>query len=140
MQLYLLNALITPYDTKRDETAVFVMKRMDTNEVIELFKMSREANIDIVSAIGHQSTADFLKEIFPEEIARHFTYDRKSIYFEQGDLGLVFRVTTRGDKFKEHTIEDLRTFHAQNETEFLLISRVYHPEITLNPYFPKAEV
>jgi hypothetical protein len=139
MKLYVLNALITPYDTKKDETAVFIMKRMDKNEVMELFKMSREANVDIVSAIGHQSTSDFLKEIFPEEIGRHFTYNRKSIYFEEGDLGLVFRVTTRGDTFKEHTIEDLRTFHTQNETEFLLISRVYHPEITLNPYFSKVE-
>lgn len=139
MKLYLLNALITPYDTKRNETAVFIMKRMENEEVIELFQMSREADIDIVSAIGHQATSDFLKEIFSEEIGRCFTYDRKSIYFEEGDIGLVFRVTVRGDTFKEHTLEDLRAFHARNETEFLLISRVYHPEITLNPYFPKAE-
>lgn len=139
MKFYLLNALITPYDTKKDETAVFIMKRMEKNEVIELFEMCRQANIDIVSSIGHQATSDFLKEVFPKEIGRHFSYNRKSIFFEEGDLGLVFRVTARGDTFKEHTIEDLRTFHAQNNTEFLLISRVYHPEITLNPYFQKVE-
>ncbi len=139
MKLYLLNALITPYDTKKDETAVFIMKRMERNEVIQLFDMCREANVEIVSSIGHQATSDFLKEIFPEEIGRYFSYHRQAIFFEEGDLGLVFRVTVRGDTFKEHTIEDLRTFHANHNTEFLLISRVYHPEITLNPYFQQVE-
>jgi hypothetical protein len=139
MKLYLLNALVTPFKAKKGEVATFIMQLMEKEELIQTIRLIEREDAEIVSAFGHQDTVTFMKEILPEDVARFFVYNRKDIYFEEGDLALVFRVTDRGQNLKEHNLEDLRRFYASDSFEFIFISRVFAPSLALNPYFKKQE-
>jgi len=139
MKLYLLNALITPFHAQKGEVATFIMQRLELDELIDTIRLVEKERVEILSAIGHQDTVTFLHEILPEDVGRLFMYNRENIYLEEGDMAIVFRVADRGEKFKEHTLEDLKNFYAADNVEFILISRVFAPTLTLNPYFKKKE-
>lgn len=142
MKLYLLNALITPYQSSDQSTAAFLCRTINQSEYINIFRQAVQDNRQIVSSLGHQSTIDYLKTIFPEDIRHWFTKNREPIFFEEGDLGLAFRITDRGAQMTEWTLDDIQTFYQQGKTEFVLISRIFAPELVLDPanYFSAEEV
>jgi hypothetical protein len=83
---------------------------------------------------------EFLKEILPSDLKDLIKYNRGHLYLKEGDMALVFRITERGDILKEHSFEELMNFYKKGKFEFVLISRVYAPEVVLNPgnYFKKG--
>lgn len=141
MKLYLLNALITPFEAKENEMAVFIVQKMSQEKFMNIFHTAVENGLEVVSAIGHKSTADFLKEIMPDDLKKFATHQRKEIYIEEGDMALIFRVAVRGERIKEFSFEELKKFHEKKQTEFLMLSRVYAPETVFTPtgFFKKGE-
>ena len=59
---------------------------------------------DIISAIGHQATADALEEILGEPIPMN----RIQVKLEKGDVALVFRLKTRLPEGKVLTADELK--------------------------------
>jgi hypothetical protein len=133
MKLYLLNALITPFEAEENETAVFVVQKLSEEKFVEIFRLGVESGAEIVSAIGHPSTAEFLKEILPDDLKKFITFDRKEIFIEEGDNALIFRITQRAEKMQEWTRENIRNFYKNGHIEFLTLSRVFMPEVVMNP-------
>jgi hypothetical protein len=133
MKLYLLNALITPFDTERSDSAFFVVKKISKDEYEDIFKSAIKQNFEIVSVIGHQSTVEFLKSILSQELRSYIHYRRTEINLEEGDLALIVRVKVRGKSIKEHSVEDLHKYYDADELEFLTLSRIYKPELLLQP-------
>ena len=133
MKLFLLNALITPFDTEKSESAFFVVKKISKEEYEEIFKSAIKQKFEIVSVIGHQSTVDFLKTIITDKIADYIEYNRTEISLEEGDLALVMRVKMRGKSIREHSVEDLKKYYASDQVEFLTLSRIFKPELVLQP-------
>ncbi|AOY59360.1 STIV orfB116 family protein [Desulfococcus multivorans] len=133
MKLFLLNALINPYQGDPDETAVFITRRIDLPLYEQILKIAVEDGRDVVSALGHESTVDFLKGILAPDAAKHLVFNRESIFFEPGDLGLVCRVAERGDFMKEWSLAELMDLHKNGRIEFFLVTRVFAPELILDP-------
>jgi hypothetical protein len=140
MRVCLLNALITPFDTDGAEIAAFIAQKIDLARYESILKEAKASGLEVESYLGHESTADFLKDLVSEELKEHFVMNRVNLNLEEGDLALVFRVTNRGPMMKEHSLEDLKAFYEKGETEFVLLSRVAMPEIVLNPslYFQQV--
>lgn len=141
MRLFLLNALISPYQNKGEPFAVFMSKPLDMDEYVAILRQAVADGLEIRSSLGHESTVAFLRKLVPDELAEHFVFNRESIFFEEGDMGLAFRIANRGQQMKEHTLEELEAFHAQGEVEFHLLSRVHSPELVFDPctYFSGGE-
>jgi hypothetical protein len=134
MKLYLLNALITPFDTEKGESAFFVVKKISKDEYEEIFKAAINQHFEIVSVIGHKSTVEFLKSIVCEEIKSYIHYNRTEISLEEGDLALVARVKIRGESIREHNVKDLHKYYKSGKLEFLTLSRIYKPELVFKPH------
>jgi len=142
LNLYLLNALIMPFETKKNEIATFIAQKITQDRYQEILTLALKEKSNIKSYIGHHSTVEFLKEILPSELKDLIKYNRGHLYLKEGDMALVFRITERGDMLKEHSFEELMNFYKKGKFEFVLISRVYAPEVVLNPsnYFKKGGV
>ncbi|MGQ9847989.1 MAG: STIV orfB116 family protein [Bacteroidales bacterium] len=140
MNLYLLNALIMPFETKKNEIATFIAQKITKEKYEEIMTLAKKEKRNIKSFIGHNSTVNFLKEILPSKLKSYIKYNRGHLMLKEGDMALVFRITERGEMLKEFTIEELRKFYKAGKYEFVLISRVYAPEAVLNPanYFKKG--
>jgi len=133
MKLYLLNALITPFKAGSEETAVFVCRKIDQSTFEDVIRAAEKDGWEIVSALGHQTTVDFLHSILAPDVAKYVTFNRQEVYFEPGDVGLIWRVFTRTQEFKEWSVEELKEFYQAGKTEFLMSARVFAPELILNP-------
>lgn len=133
MKLYLLNALITPFEAEENEMAVFVVQKVTQEKWEKIFKQAISNKMEIVSVIGHQTTVDFLKEQISDEFKQLISYNRGTVNLEEGDMALIFRITERGEKIQQWSLEDIRNFHNRGKTEFLILSRVYAPEVVFNP-------
>lgn len=142
MKLYLLNALITPFQAEEDEMAVFVVQKLTKEKFIEIFQLAVENGLEVISAIGHKSTAEFLKQLMPEDLKNYVSYQRKEIFIEEGDMALIFRITERANKIQEWTLYELENFYKNGKIEFLTLSRVYQPDMVLNPanFFSYKEI
>jgi hypothetical protein len=129
-----------PFETKKNEIATFIAQKITKESFEEILTLALKEQSNIKSYIGHHSTVEFLKEILPSELKNLIKYNRGHLYLKEGDMALVFRVTERGDMLKEHSLEELLNFYNKGKIEFVLISRVYAPEIVLNPgnYFQKG--
>jgi len=135
-RLYLLNALITPYQPKsEDEFALFSVQKINLEKFKEIFEQAIDAGFEIVSSIRHQGTIDFLKEVLPEKFHKYLVVDNRYVYFEEGDIGLVFRLNVRDQKLEEKPYEEVKTLFEEGKSEFLFISRTIAPEIIFNPAF-----
>lgn len=141
MKLYLLNALIMPYDGETDETAVFVSRKIDKKLYERIIRDAKQEYRDIISVFGHQSTVSFMHSILAEDIKQEIELSRSMINFDPGDIGLVVRVAERGENFQEWSFEELKEFYDQGKIEFYLISRVFSPELIMDPanYFAVEE-
>lgn len=133
MKLYLLNALITPFEAEENEMAVFVVQKVSQLKWEQIFKQSINDNMEVVSVIGHQTTVDFLKEQLPDGLNQLIIYHRGTVNMEEGDMALIFRITERGENIQQWSLEEIRNFHNNGKTEFLILSRVYAPEVVFNP-------
>lgn len=133
MRVFLLNALITPFQAEENEMAVFIVQKISEEKFIKSFELVVENNLEVISAIGHKSTADFLKNMLPENLKKFVSYQRKEIFIEESDMALIFRITERAEKIQEWTLADLQDFYSQGKIEFLTLSRIDKPEMVLDP-------
>jgi len=133
MKLYLLNALITPFDTEISESAFFAVKKVSKNEYEEIFRIALKQKFEVVSVIGHESTVEFMKLILSDDLRDYVKYARTEINLDEGDLALVIRVKVRGDHIREHSLEDLKDYYSADKLEFLTLSRIYNPELVFKP-------
>ena len=141
MKLYLLNALITPFEAEMGEYALFSIQKIGQEKFENIFRDAIDNDFNIVSALGHESTTNFLKDILSDEFSQYIKHDRKTINFEEGDLALVFRITERGEKIQQWSLEDIKRYYEEGKTEFLIISRTFAPDaiFDLNNFFNKGE-
>ena len=98
-KLYLLNAPIMPNE------GVYIYTSLSKEKFVESFYHNKQY-YEIVSAIGHQSTADFLTKILGYPIQ----YNRINVEFKDGDMALVIRVKTRlpeGQVLREEDMENI---------------------------------
>lgn len=133
MKLFLLNALISPFESKGEGFVVFMYKKLSHEEFFNTLRQAKSQGYDVVSALGHESTTRFLQDLAPVDLKELFAFSRDPIFFEEGDLGLVFRLTSRGPEMAELGIEDLRERYDAGGVEFLLSSRVHSPELFFDP-------
>jgi|GEM_PF-3306591 hypothetical protein len=135
MKLYLLNALIMPYESGENENAVFMSQKINIETYSNIIREAKSDNREIVPAFGHNSTVEFLKHIFTNEndIIDHFILSREMVYFEPGDIGLVCRVGKRGSEFTEWNFDELLNFYKEGNIEFYSIARIYAPEFIFDP-------
>lgn len=135
-KLYLLNALITPYEPKReDEFAIFSVQRVNLEKFKEILESALNEDFEIVSAIRHKGTIEFLKEILPEKFHPYLVPNNQYIFFEEGDIGLAFRLNIRDQRLEEKTYEEVKKLYNEGKTEFLFLSRTIAPEIVFNPAY-----
>ncbi len=138
MKLYLLNALITPFDTSETDNAFFAIKKINKDEYEMILSKASERGYEIESVLGHQGTVDFLKEEMPQ-LADRFILNRTEISIEEGSLALVVRVTKRGRIMREYDLNDLKKIKDDGNIEYLTLSRIYHPDLVFNPFTNEGE-
>jgi len=95
-KLYLLNAPIMPNE------GVYIYNTLSKEKFIESFNRNKEY-YEVVSAIGHQSTADLLTKILGYKVEMN----RINIEMKDGDMALVVRIKTRLPEGQILTDEDL---------------------------------
>ncbi len=102
MTVYLLNAPIIPL---KPETAVCkILKTQDIELVKEIAKRAHEAGM-LVSAVGHQATADLLQDILQVPVP----CQRARIFLDEGDIAICFTLKQRLPEGKIITdIEELK--------------------------------
>jgi len=129
-----LNALIMPFKAEEGESAIFMIKKLRQEEYYNILSEALKNKIEIVSALGHEVTVEFLKNHSPDEdLKAVFKYNRSEVYLEPGDSALLMRVTERGKEIKKWTLEDMEEFLKAGKVEFFALSRVYNPEQLFAP-------
>jgi len=131
MKLYLLNALIVPFNAEKNSSAFFAAQKIDQMKYKSILQNALEAGYEIVSVLGHMGTVDFLKNKFPE-YSQIFSLNRIEINLEEGDLGLIIRVGKRGEKMIEYTQENLFQLENEGSIEYLTVSRIASPDLIFN--------
>jgi len=142
MKLYLLNALITPFEPENeDDVGVFVIKKISLEDYSTVLRQAIDQKMEIIPAIGHQSTVEFLSSVLDDDLKHHIKYNRGLVFLNEGDLGLVFRLASRGDSLRELDFDYIKKAHEKGSVEWLLLSRVYAPETIMGPsrFFTKGE-
>jgi hypothetical protein len=97
--LYVLNALVIPVDFSEKTQYSVILRKIDLKQARELL---RETNF--VSAIGHEATAKVLSELLGVEVP----FNRITVKFKKGDMGLHFALKTRLPEGKILSEEELR--------------------------------
>ena len=104
MTVYVLNTLIVPVDFDTHPQVTVKLKRVSLEEARQLVERALTGG-ELVSAIGHQGTAQVLSQLFGIEIP----FNRITVYFQPGDEGLHFFLKTRLPEGKVLTAEELKT-------------------------------
>ena len=100
--LYILNAFSLSMLPEGRKNHVWVTE-ISTETAANLVKiMSKMTNV--VSAIGHKSTADLLTKLLGFEVA----YNRVQVKLEKNDVALVFQLLTRLEEGRVLTEEELK--------------------------------
>jgi hypothetical protein len=107
-KLYLLNAPVMPNE------GVYIYNVVSKEKFIESFNHHKELGYEVISAIGHQSTADFLTRILGYPVQ----YNRINIEFKDGDMALVVKIKTRLQEGQVLTDEDLEKIEVEFGTIF----------------------
>ncbi len=135
-KLYLLNALITPYQPKSEgEFAIFSVQKVNLEKFKEILESALNDDFEIVSSIRHEGTIKFLKEILPDKFHPYLVLNNQYVFFEEGDLGLIFRLNIREQKLAEKDYEEVKKLYNEGKSEFLFVSRTIAPEIVFNPMY-----
>jgi len=99
-RLYILNTLVVPINFDLMPKAIVLMEKISLQEARELVIKYKD---NMVSAIGHQSTAILLSKLLQYNIP----YNRVSVYFNTGDIGLHFFLKSRIEEGKILNLEEL---------------------------------
>ena len=97
--IYIMNTLIVPINFDKEKSASVDFRLIDVNWARHLLKINPWE-----SAIGHEGTAKILTQILGVEIP----FNRKSIYFEAGDIGIHFFLKQRLPEGKILTEEEIK--------------------------------
>jgi hypothetical protein len=142
MKLYLLNALVTPFKPENeDDVGVFMVKKISLQDYSSILRQAIDQKMEIVPAIGHRGTVEFLCSILDDDLKSYVKYNRDRVFLDEGDIGLVFRLESRGDSLRELDFGQIKAAHEKDAVEWLLLSRVYAPETIMDPssFFAKGE-
>jgi len=87
MTLYLFNSPILPLE---DQKAIIFAKKLTFEEAYKLYHKYKQRDT-IVSAIGHQATAELLSRLFKD----HIPANRMRVELKEGDKVLAFTLKQR---------------------------------------------
>jgi len=116
-RLYLLNSPITPI--KDENKCVIIVKRTKDVEYIKKFInfLKNVLGFEVISAIGHQTTAKVLSAILGFEVPTQ----RISIELDRGDVAVAFALDTRLPEGKVLSEEELRRIIEDKKFSFYII-------------------
>jgi len=104
MTVYVLNTLVVPVDFDKHAEVVVKLKRVSIEEAKRIVETALKES-KLVSAVGHQGTAQVLTQLLSVEIP----FNRITVYFQPGDEGLHFFLKTRLPEGKVLTAEEVKT-------------------------------
>jgi hypothetical protein len=115
-KLYLLNAPIVPIavDTK---CVVHVTRVKNVEYVRKFIEIMRRLGYEVVSAIGHESTAKVLSMLLGFEVPAQ----RLTITLTESDLAVAFALDIRVSEGKVLTKEELDQLVKENKVSFYII-------------------
>ena len=97
--IYIMNTLIVPINFDKEKSANVDFYLVDVSWVKHLLKIKSWESV-----VGHEGTAKILSQILGVEIP----FNRKSIYFEAGDIGIHFFLKQRLQEGKILTEEEVK--------------------------------
>ncbi|MCC6057056.1 MAG: DUF1874 domain-containing protein [Desulfurococcaceae archaeon] len=115
-KIYLLNAPIVPIDVNRK--CVAVVTRVDNIEYIKKFiEFWRASGMEVVSAIGHESTARLLTKMLGFEVKTQ----RVPVTAGEGDVIVAFTLNFRLPEGKVLSDAELENIVASRQYSFTIV-------------------
>jgi hypothetical protein len=115
-KLYLLNSPITPI--KDEYKCVIIVKRTKDIDYVKKFTdFLKKLGFEVISAIGHQTTAKVLSAILGFEIPMQ----RVSVEFNKGDVAIAFALDYRLPEGKLLSDEELKRIIDERKFSFYII-------------------
>jgi hypothetical protein len=115
-KIYLLNAPVVPIPENR-KCVVVVTKYSDVDDVKRLIEMWTEGGMEMVSAIGHESTARLLSKMLGFEVKPQ----RISVTADGGDIIVAFTLGFRLPEGKLLSDAELEEIVASKQFSFTTI-------------------
>ncbi|MEM5778700.1 MAG: DUF1874 domain-containing protein [Candidatus Aenigmatarchaeota archaeon] len=100
---YILNSFST--NMLKDEANV-VFKKIDVEKAKDEILKAQMANLNIVSGIGHESTAKMISTLLDMDVQ----FNRINVSVEKGDKGIIFTIGFRPEEGKVYSLEELTSF------------------------------
>jgi hypothetical protein len=128
-KLYLLNAPIVPIRVGTKCTMI-VERTKDIEYVKKKINVFKKFGFEVVSAIGHKSTAEILSRILGFEVSAQ----RIGVELDRGDAAIAFALDFRLPEGKVLTEEELMKIIEEQRYSFYIIhvETCYETEILLN--------
>jgi len=128
-KLYLLNAPIVPIRVGTKCTMI-VERIKDIEYVKKKISVFKKFGFEVVSAIGHKSTAEILSRILGFEVPAQ----RIGVELDRGDAAIAFALDYRLPEGKVLAEEELRKIIEEGKYSFYIIhvETCYETEIQLN--------
>jgi len=116
-KLYILNSPITPI--KDGNKCVIVVKRTKDIDYVKKFTdfLKNKLGFEVISAIGHQSTAQVLSKLLGFEVPAQ----RISIELDKGDVAIAFALDYRLPEGKVLPDEELKRIIDERKFSFYII-------------------
>jgi len=118
-KLYLLNAPVVPIPNET-HCAVNVTRIKDVDYVKRFIEFIRNLGYEVVSAIGHESTAKVLSMLLGFEVPAQ----RLTITLTESDIAIAFALDYRLQEGKVLTKEELDQLVKENKVSFYIIDVV----------------
>ena len=118
-KLYLLNAPIVPIPIEMYCT-VYVMRTKDVNYIKKFIEFMRGLGYEVVSAIGHESTAKVLSMLLGFEVPAQ----RQTITLTESDIAVAFALDFRIPEGKVLSKEELEQLIREDKISFYIIEVV----------------
>jgi hypothetical protein len=118
-RLYLLNAPIVPVAVET-KCSVLVVRTKDVTYVKKFIEFMRMLGYEVVSAVGHESTARILSAILGFEVPAQ----RLTITLTESDIAVAFALDYRLPEGKVLSKEELEQLVKENKVSFYIIEVV----------------
>ncbi len=107
MRIYLTNAFslsMIDYDK-----FLIAFEKINVDQVKDLFELAEKTKAEIITAIGHKSTAEFLSKLLNTNIP----VERKMVKLDKGDYIIVFQLLQRLPEGKILTEDEIKDYPFQ---------------------------
>jgi len=120
-RVYLLNSIIIPIPDN-DVEARFFLRRIGMETYFEILEGIEAENVEILSALGHESTVEVLKKLAPPHLEKHFFFNRVEIVFNKGEWALALKTKKRLE-VREYEYNEIKEMLENNMIEFFVLIR-----------------